>query len=192
VKLVLGCWLALGCCLSAAVQPAAAQRVKGAPADLKVELKRQLMKKLRGGKDSYFTLALVTTESDVDTVNGVLGFAALSLELLFSPLTIAEGAQGNPDIRPGMLVEKAPAVKPTTHSYEVEIVIVQGKEPAIEAILEHLTGPAKKDGKVRGWTLVKQSNYRKPAIDSADKVESKLEEAARKADIKITRKPDPA
>jgi hypothetical protein len=88
------------------------------------------------------------------------------LELLFFPVTALKASRGNPDIRPGKLLESVPAVKPTTHSFEVDIVVVKGKESAIEAVIEHLSGPAEADGNTRAWMLVKRTRHRKATVTS--------------------------
>ncbi len=152
--------------------------------------KKVIAAQLGGGDSSFYSLMLTESKVEVDAVNGVIGFGALTLELLLSPVTILEGSRGNRDIRPGMFIENSPQVRPPIQSITIEIVTLQGKDEAVAVILEHLTNGKDPEAQ-RGWRLVKRTRFVKDAIATSDRVEKHFKQVAAGGQLTLVRRPNP-
>lgn len=153
-------------------------------------LKKIVANKLGGGEKSYYSLVLVESKMDFDEVNSVIGFGALMLEMMAAPITILEGSQGNPDIRPGMFLENSPKVRPPSQSIHVEIATIHGKEQATAAVLQFLSSVPDPETN-RDWKLVKRTSNKKAALAASDRLEQHFQQAAAQAPLTVVRRPDP-
>jgi len=182
--------LALVLAGSVGVVAADAQAPGRPPADPAAAAKAALMKRLPGDGKTYYTLALVATKTENDTLGGLLAAGAIFGELIMAPATIIGAINGDPVLRPGMLLEKT-RVQPPKQSHEVAVAVVKGKEAAADAIVAHLVTPA--DGKTRTWTLVNRGTDRPGVVKAADKAEANLKKAGQAGlDVTVTRRADPA
>lgn len=152
--------------------------------------KKVIAAQLGGGDRSFYSLMLTESKVEVDAVNGVIGFGALTLELLLAPVTILESSRGNRDIRPGMFIENSPQVRPPSQSIAIEIVTLQGKDEAVAVILEHLTNGKDPEAQ-RGWRLVKRTRFVKDAIATSDRVEKHFKQVAAGGQLTLVRRPNP-
>lgn len=178
-------------CLAVALGAAAvqAQPAVRPPADPQAALKAALLKRLPGDGKTYYTLALVATKTENDTLGGLLTFGALLGEFVLAPATITGALNGDPVLRPGMLLEKT-RVQPPKQSHEVEVAVLKGKDAAADAIVAHLAVPA--DGKARTWTLVNRGTDGPGVVKAADKAEANLKKAGQAGlDVAVTRRADP-
>ena len=188
-KLAFGLLLICGCLMFGGVSAIAQVAIQPDPTVVDTA-KKQIAGKLGGGSNSYYSLFLIEAETDIDEVNGVIGFGALALELLAAPITILEGSRGNRDIRPGVFIENSPQVRPPQLSIKIEVLTIRGKDQAITAVMEHLM--AGQDSKsIRDWKLVKRSRFKKDAVATSDRVEQHFNQVVGRGQITVLRRPNP-
>lgn len=171
--------------------PASGQQAGRVPLDPEAKFRLYLMKQLPGNEEMHYGIAMIGTRTDVNIGTGILQMAALFGEMVIAPATIIAAIQGDRNLRPGMILEKAPKTPPAKQFHDVDLVVIRGKKvPSTGNHWQYMAkGPV--DGKVPTWTLVGRGTDRNGVNKATAQAEVNMKKAAmRGANITVTRVAD--